>query len=105
MAHCLLVDDDAEIRESLKTYLQGFGWTVSTAGNGTEMRARLGAGTVDVVVLDQMLPGEDGLSLLRWLRQQESTPAVLMLTAIGDTASRVVGLELGADDYMGKPFE
>jgi len=106
MAHCLLVDDDAEIRESLKAYLQGFGWQVSTARDGAEMRARLVAGPVDVVVLDQMLPGEDGLTLLRWLQlRRYASPPVLMLTAIGDTASRVVGLELGADDYMAKPFE
>src|SRR5262245_47637832 len=100
MPQCLLVDDDAEIREALSAYLRGFGWDVITARDGSDMRARLASTAVDVVVLDQMLPGEDGLTLLRWLRERESAPAVLMLTAIGDTASRVVGLELGADDYM-----
>jgi two-component system OmpR family response regulator len=103
--HCLVVDDDAEIRTSLTTYLQGFGWRVSAAADGQAMRRLLAADTVDAIVLDLMLPGEDGLALLRWLGTQADAPPVLMLTARGDTMSRVVGLELGADDYLAKPFE
>jgi two-component system OmpR family response regulator len=103
--HCLVVDDDAEIRTSLTAYLQGFGWQVSAAADGGAMRQQLAAHKADVIVLDLMLPGEDGLALLRWLSTQADAPPVLMLTARGDTMSRVVGLELGADDYLAKPFE
>ena len=103
--HCLVVDDDAEIRTNLTTYLAGFGWQVSAAADGGAMRQVMAAAKVDVIVLDLMLPGEDGLALLRWLGTQADAPPVLMLTARGDTMSRVVGLELGADDYLAKPFE
>ena len=103
--HCLVVDDDAEIRTNLTTYLAGFGWQVSAAADGGAMRQVLAATKVDAIVLDLMLPGEDGLALLRWLGTQPDSPPVLMLTARGDTMSRVVGLELGADDYLAKPFE
>ena len=103
--HCLVVDDDAEIRHSLKIYLEGFGWQVSAASDGQAMRLVLAQSKVDAIVLDLMLPGEDGLVLLRWLGTQADAPPVLMLTARGDTMSRVVGLELGADDYLAKPFE
>ncbi|MCE4556449.1 response regulator [Pelomonas cellulosilytica] len=102
---CLVVDDDAEIRTSLTAYLAGFGWEVIAAADGRALRQALASTPVDVVVLDLMLPGEDGLTLLRWLSTQAQTPPVLMLTARGDTMSRVVGLELGADDYLAKPFE
>ncbi|MFG6465110.1 response regulator [Roseateles sp. BYS87W] len=102
---CLVVDDDAEIRTSLTTYLQGFGWRVNAAADGRAMRQALALQRPDVIVLDLMLPGEDGLALLRWLQTQADAPPVLMLTARGDTLSRVVGLELGADDYLAKPFE
>ena len=103
--HCLVVDDDAEILTSLTTYLQSFGWQVSAAADGGAMRQALAAHKADVIVLDLMLPGEDGLALLRWLGTQPDAPPVLMLTARGDTMSRVIGLELGADDYLAKPFE
>ncbi len=103
--HCLVVDDDADIRTTLTAYLQGFGWQVSAAADGGAMRRQLAASKVDAIVLDLMLPGEDGLALLRWLARQADAPPVLMLTARGDTMSRVVGLELGADDYLAKPFE
>ncbi|MFG6412951.1 response regulator [Roseateles sp. DC23W] len=105
IGHCLVVDDDAEIRTSLKAYLNGYGWQVSAAGDGQVMRQMLAAARPDVIVLDLMLPGEDGLALLRWLGTQPDAPPVLMLTARGDTMSRVIGLELGADDYLAKPFE
>jgi len=102
---CLVVDDDAEIRTNLTAYLEGFGWQVSAAADGGAMRRVLAATKVDAIVLDLMLPGEDGLTLLRWLSTQPDAPPVLMLTARGDTMSRVIGLELGADDYLAKPFE
>ena len=105
IGHCLVVDDDAEIRTSLTTYLSGYGWQVSAAGDGQVMRQMLAVARPDVIVLDLMLPGEDGLALLRWLGAQPDAPPVLMLTARGDTMSRVIGLELGADDYLAKPFE
>ena len=105
IGHCLVVDDDAEIRTNLTSYLRGFGWQVSAAADGQVMRQMLAQSKVDAIVLDLMLPGEDGLALLRWLGTQADAPPVLMLTARGDTMSRVVGLELGADDYLAKPFE
>ena len=101
----LVVDDDAEIRTGLATYLAGFGWQVSAAGDGQAMRQMLPLARFDAIVLDLMLPGEDGLTLLRWVQTLPDAPPVLMLTARGDTMSRVVGLELGADDYLAKPFE
>ncbi|MBI5717791.1 MAG: response regulator transcription factor [Burkholderiales bacterium] len=104
MTRCLLVDDDADIRQTLGQYLRGFGLECDSAADGEQMRHTLKAGRFDLVVLDLMLPGEDGLTLLRWLRQNTSLP-VIMLTARGDPVSRVVGLEMGADDYVAKPFE
>jgi two-component system OmpR family response regulator len=104
MTRCLVVDDDAEIRTSLETYLERFGLAVTTAADGVQMRRLMAASTFDVIVLDLMLPGEDGLSLMRWVQRTAATP-VILLTAHGDPISRVVGLELGADDYVGKPFE
>jgi two-component system OmpR family response regulator len=104
MPSCLVVDDDAEIRDAVTQYLRGFGFDTRSAADGPAMRRELNAASVDVVVLDLMLPGEDGLTLLRWLRGHSQVP-VLMLTARGDPTSRVVGLELGADDYLAKPFE
>jgi two-component system OmpR family response regulator len=104
MTRCLVVDDDAEIRTSLQTYLERFSMTVTTAADGVQMRRLMASATFDVVVLDLMLPGEDGYSLMRWTQQTVDIP-VILLTAHGDPISRVVGLELGADDYLGKPFE
>lgn len=101
--HCLVVDDDATIRQTVQDYLQRFGFSVTTAADGVAMRRCVARARFDVVVLDLMLPGEDGLALLPWLRER-GLP-VLMLSAIGDPASRVLGLESGADDYLAKPFE
>jgi two-component system OmpR family response regulator len=103
--HILIVDDDREIRELLATYLRKNGMQASTAANGRQMRAVLEEGGVDLVVLDLMLPGEDGLLLCRELRagKWRATP-VLMLTALNEETERIVGLEMGADDYMAKPF-
>lgn len=104
MTHCLVVDDDPEIRASLQLLLQRFGMSVAVAASGREMREHVAAARFDVVVLDLMLPDENGLQLCRWVQQQHDMP-VIMLTAHGDPASRVLGLEMGADDYLGKPFE
>ncbi len=100
----LVVDDDEEIRALLSRYLSDHGFRVLEAGDGTEMRRRLASSAVDLVVLDLMLPGEDGLSLCRWLRAESERP-VIMLTARDERTERVVGLELGADDYVTKPFD
>jgi two-component system OmpR family response regulator len=104
MIRCLVVDDDLEIRGALQDYLQRFGMQVAAAADGVQMRQLLSGGRFDIAILDLMLPGEDGLSLCRWVQDKHRLPAI-MLTAQGDPASRVVGLEMGADDYLGKPFE
>jgi two-component system OmpR family response regulator len=102
---CLVVDDDQEIRESLQRYLQNFGMAVSVATGAHEMQRRMTAEDFDVVVLDLMLPDGNGLDLCRWIQAHHAGSAVIMLTAQGDAISRVLGLEMGADDYLGKPFE
>ena len=99
----LVVDDDPDLRDLLSTYLGANGFEVQTAGDGVAMRAALASGAPDAIVLDLMLPGEDGLSLTRWLRAQSSVP-ILMLSARGEELDRVIGLEVGADDYLAKPF-
>jgi two-component system OmpR family response regulator len=104
MVRCLLVDDDAEIRREVQAYLQGFGFDTTAVADGAGLRRALTAAAFDVVVLDVMLPDENGLDLCRWVRGR-SDAAVVMLTALGDPISRVLGLELGADDYVAKPFE
>ncbi len=102
--HILIVDDDPEIRQLLSTYLEEAGLRTSVAADGREMRRRLDEQVIDLVVLDLMLPGEDGLSLCRDLRVHSNIP-VIMLTARGTLVDRIVGLEMGADDYLGKPFD
>ncbi|URI10034.1 response regulator transcription factor [Aquincola tertiaricarbonis] len=104
MLRCLVVDDDTEIRATVRDYLRGFGMQVDDAADGAAMRRCMAAQPFDVVILDVMLPDESGLDLCRWVQQHSGTP-VIMLTAHGDPASRVLGLEIGADDYLGKPFE
>ena len=99
----LIVDDDAEIRDLLGHYLREQGYEVSLAAGGEEMWAVLKSGEPDIIVLDLMLPGDDGLMLCRNLRARAETP-VIMLTARGDETDRIVGLEMGADDYLPKPF-
>ena len=101
--HLLLVDDDAEIRQLLRQYLQENGYRVTAAGDGKQMRAALAAGDPDLIILDVMLPGEDGISLCRAVRTRSQVP-IIMLTARGDDTDRIVGLEVGADDYVPKPF-
>ena len=100
----LIVDDDAPIRELLCGYLARFNIEAVGVDDGQGMRQALAEERFDVVVLDLMLPGEDGLSLCRWLRAESDIP-ILMLTARCEPADRIIGLELGADDYMAKPFE
>ncbi|OFZ74057.1 MAG: DNA-binding response regulator [Betaproteobacteria bacterium RBG_16_64_9] len=101
--HILVVDDDAEIRSLLDAYLRRNGFRVTVAADGKAMWALLARAKVDLIVLDLMLPGEDGLTLCRRLRTDADTP-VIMLTARGEETDRIVGLEMGADDYLAKPF-
>jgi two-component system, OmpR family, response regulator len=103
LPHVLLVDDDREIRVLLARYLAGQGYRTTAAADGREMREALAGHAIDLIVLDLMLPGEDGLALCRWIRAQSSVP-VIMLTARGEDIDRIVGLEMGADDYLPKPF-
>jgi two-component system OmpR family response regulator len=100
----LLVDDDPEITELLSTYLARFGFAVHSASDAASMRAQLTHHMINLVVLDVMLPGTDGLALAREIRAQSRLP-VIMLTARVATLDRILGLESGADDYMSKPFE
>jgi len=101
--HILVVDDSADIREPLAKYLAKKGLRVSTADGGQEMRRVMKTGAIDLVVLDIMMPGEDGLSLCRMIRETTDLP-VILLTAMVEETDRVVGLEIGADDYVTKPF-
>ncbi|MGX1691775.1 response regulator [Brevundimonas naejangsanensis] len=101
-ADILIVDDDASLRAALRDYLSGAGYAVRTADGGAAMDARLAEAVPDLVVLDVMMPGEDGLSICR--RLQGRAP-VLMLSAMSETTDRIVGLEVGAADYLPKPFE
>jgi len=101
--HVLVVDDDAEICSLLGEYLVKNGCKATVVADGKGMWAALARGKVDLIVLDLMLPGEDGLTLCRKLRADSDTP-VIMLTARGEETDRIVGLEIGADDYLAKPF-
>lgn len=103
--HLLIVDDDREIRALLAEYLGRNACRVSLAAEGRQMRAVMAASRIDLVVLDLMLPGEDGLSLCRTLRATGNRTPVIMLTARGEPVDRILGLEMGADDYLPKPFE
>jgi len=101
--HILVVDDDREIRNLLGDYLQKHGYRTSAVADGKAMWSALDNARVDLIILDVMLPGEDGFVLCRNLRARGNWP-VIMLTAKGDDTERIIGLELGADDYMPKPF-
>jgi len=101
--HILVVDDDTEIRQLLKTYLEKQGLRASTATDGKAMWDVLNKSSINLIVLDLMLPGESGLSLCRKLCADTNIP-VIMLTALGEETDRIVGLEMGADDYLVKPF-
>ncbi len=101
--HVLIVDDDAEIRGLLGEYLRKQGYRATAVADGKGLRAAMEKSRPDVIVLDLMLPGEDGLALCRDLRARSEIP-IIMLTARGDETDRIVGLEMGADDYVAKPF-
>ncbi|CAK0762871.1 DNA-binding dual transcriptional regulator OmpR [Azospirillaceae bacterium] len=103
-AHVLVVDDDHEIRDLLSQFLTRHSYRVSGAKDGVEMFAYLAQSRIDLIILDLMLPGEDGLMLCRRLRSESATTPIIMLTAIGDETDRIIGLEMGADDYLVKPF-
>ena len=98
----LVVDDDTALREQVAAYLADHGYEVQEVGSGPAMDLVLAAGEVDLVVLDVMLPGEDGLSICRRL-SESGGPAIVMMSAMGEEVDRVLGLELGADDYLPKP--
>ena len=100
----LIVDDDSRVVRTVSRFLRREGYDVMEANDGSEMRQRLASDPVDLVILDLMMPGEDGLTLARELRSR-SNAGIIMLTAKTDTVDKVVGLELGADDYVTKPFD
>jgi len=102
--HLLVVDDDARLRELLRRYLSDSGFRVTAAADATEARSNLASFSFDLVVLDVMMPGENGLELTRALWKEGRVP-VLLLTAMAEPEDRVNGLEQGADDYLSKPFE
>ncbi|GEK46324.1 response regulator [Halomonas pacifica] len=102
-ATLIVVDDDPEIRELLADYLGRHGYRALTAEDGEALRALLARETPDLLIVDLMLPGDDGFTLCRELRRDSEVP-IIMLTASADETDRILGLELGADDYLGKPF-
>lgn len=101
----MAVDDDDRLRDLLKRFLSREGYDVTTAKDAASARKLMSTMTFDLVILDVMMPGEDGLSLLKSIREQRSTTPVILLTARGLPAERIEGLKLGADDYLPKPFE
>ena len=103
-SHILVVDDDTRIRELLSRFLRDNGYRVTTSESAAEARSKLASFAFDLIVLDVMMPGENGFDLIRALREDSDVP-VLMLTARSDINDRLRGLELGADDYLGKPFD
>ena len=102
--HILVVDDDSRLRELLRKYLMENGFRVTTASDAAAARAKLASIAFDLIVLDVMMPGEDGLALTGALRKTNAVP-ILLLTARGEPEDRIIGLEQGADDYLSKPFE
>ena len=102
--HILVVDDHAEIRQSVTRYLQKNGMQAIGAGNTSEMDDHLAKENVDLIVLDIMMPGEDGLAACARLRREHRMTPILMLTALGEDNDRIIGLDTGADDYLAKPF-
>jgi DNA-binding response OmpR family regulator len=103
-ARILVVDDEDGIRDMICEYLSLHGLMVDPADGGEAMRAALARQPADLVILDVRMPGEDGLSLARWLREHQDC-SIVIVTAAGDTLDRIIGLEIGADDYLAKPFE
>ena len=103
-AHLLVIDDDKRIRVLLSRYLGDHGFRVTIAGNAAEARLRLAGLAFDLLIVDVMMPGEDGMALVKSLRETMAVP-IMMLTARAESESRIAGLESGADDYLAKPFE
>jgi two-component system phosphate regulon response regulator OmpR len=103
-SHLLVVDDDSRLRELLRRYLVEAGFRITTAADAAEARARLASISFDLIILDVMMPGEDGLALTESLRTTSDIP-ILLLTAMAEGENRIDGLERGADDYLSKPFE
>ncbi len=103
-SHIVVVDDQKEICDVVREYLTGEGYRVSTASDGGGMRRILSQSPVDLVILDLMLPGEDGLTIARALREESTNVGIIILTGRGETVDRIIGLEMGADDYLPKPF-
>jgi two-component system OmpR family response regulator len=101
--HVLIVEDARDIREPLARYLREHGYRATTAADAANARKAMKSAAIDLVVLDIMMPGEDGLSLCRYIRQSSHIP-VILLTARGEEVDRIIGLEMGADDYIPKPF-
>lgn len=101
----LVVDDEVELTSVLQEYLGANGFLVQTALNATQAKVLVTSKAPDLALLDIRMPGEDGLSLARWLRDQYPAVGVVMLTTAADVVDRIVGLEMGADDYIGKPFD
>ena len=101
----LLVDDEPELRDLLGEYFTRHGFRVALAENAAVARELVGQARPDVALLDINMPGENGLSLARWLREAHPQVAILMVTTVGDSLDRILGLEMGADDYIAKPFE
>ncbi len=102
--HLVVVDDEPDIREMLQEYLEMQGFQVTAADGGEALRAIVADGRVDLVILDITMPGEDGLSLARFLREKHDV-GIIMLTGAGDIIDRIIGLEVGADDYLAKPVD
>ena len=102
--HILVVDDDDRIRSLIKEYLIDNNFIISTASNAAEAKIKLNQFIFEIIVLDVMMPGQNGFELTKELKKRMSTP-IILLTAKGEVENRIVGLELGADDYLGKPFE
>ena len=102
-AKLLVVDDDAELRELISAFLTKQGYEIVAVRDGAAMDRALAAEDVDLVILDLMLPGEDGLSIAKRLKREADVP-IIIVSAQGEDVDRIVGLEVGADDYMGKPF-
>ncbi|MGF1908172.1 response regulator transcription factor [Vibrio kasasachensis] len=101
--HILVVDDDHEIRELLDEYLTKSGFQVTTVKDGLELKSQLQQGYPDLILLDVMLPGDDGFALCQQVRRESDVP-IIMLTAVSDDTDQIIGLEIGADDYIAKPF-
>ncbi|HKW85271.1 MAG TPA: response regulator, partial [Burkholderiaceae bacterium] len=104
-ASLLVVDDEPELRSLLGEYFGRHAYTVRCAADAAQARTMIAASAPDLAILDVNMPGENGLSLARWLREAHPKTAVVMLTTAGESVDRIVGLELGADDYVPKPFE